>query len=364
MRVLWIGKTGDANAWYHIYPFVESRYTSAITVVRTSRPARRIDSSKLVYDLFGQGSLPREVLGYFRTGARVLARGEHDIVVAFGLVPWGFFAWIMARVFRKPIIVGLIGTDFHGGVRAGLFAPLFRYALRSADLITVPGSTMREEVIRLIGRPEETFVFPHCLPTQWLEAGRSQTVPKFRLITVSALTANKRTIDILEAVRQLVERGHDVSLAVIGDGAQIQSLKSFVLDHDLVDRVHFHGHVPEVGGYLDTANVFVQASLQEGLSLSLVEALGRGVIPVTTRAGSEGDVVEHDVNGLFVGQRDPIDIAEKVEYALRPENFQRLMDGVSDTKQRLHADLAIRAVEAMQRAVSKQRLIPLTVWTG
>ena len=364
MRVLWIGKTGDANAWYHIHPFVQSRYTSAITVVRAARPARPIDSSKLVYDSFGRGPLPREVLGFLRTGGRALATGGYDIIVTFGFVPWGFFAWVLARIFRKPIIVGLIGTDFHGGVQAGLFAPLLRYALRRADLITVPGSAMRDEVVTLIGRAEKTFVFPHCLPNEWLEARQPPPVPKFRLITVSALTTNKRTIDVLEAVRLLVERGHDVSLDVLGDGDQAQSLKRFVRDHGLIDRVRFQGQVAEVSRYLDMATLFVQASLKEGLSLSLVEALGRELIPVTTRAGSEADVVEHDENGLFVAKQDPSDIADKVEYALRPENFGRLLDGVRDTKRQLQADLAVRAVEAIQRTLSEQRSIPLPPRTG
>jgi glycosyltransferase involved in cell wall biosynthesis len=347
MRILWIGKTGDANAWYHVYPFVASPGTRQITVVRPGPLQRPIQSEKLSLVYTGSRSLARDLFSFVRVGARTLRQKDFDVVVTFGLVPWGFLAWTLAKLFRKPIVLGLIGTDFHRHVRSGPFSPLLRYALRTSDAVTVPGTTMREEVAELLGKSEHIKVFPHCLPDDALTDRATPTQRAFNLITVAALTANKRTIDVLEAVR-ILARDTDVTLSVLGTGSELGALRSYAREHGLEERVTFHGHVSEVQAHLDRATCYVQASLEEGLSLGLVEAMGRDLIPVTTVAGSERDLIRDDVNGLFVGKRNPEQLAERIRFALAEENFSRLLVGVRDTKELLRTERAVSMVSELQ----------------
>jgi len=351
MRVLWIGKTGDANAWYHIYPFVESAHTSEITVVRSTLPARDIESPKLRYVLFGTGSMPRQVFHYLNTGLQTLRRGRHDVVVSYGMMPWGFLSWILSRIVGRPIVIGLIGSDYHRHVRSGAASFLLRFALRRADVITVPGAAMKRELAELIERDEGIHIYPHCLPPDFMAPRQSAPARALNLITVCALNANKRILDVLEAVSILAERSRHVRLRVLGDGEQLPELKAFVRNRALESFVSFEGHVENVLPHLDRSSIFVQASLHEGLSLSLIEALGRELVPVTTVAGSEEDLIEHGANGLFFEKRNPADLAAKLEYAVRADNFPRLLEGVRETKARLDVSVAIAAVQRIQEAV-------------
>tara|TARA_B100000315_G_scaffold259674_1_gene316606 strand:+ start:3216 stop:3398 length:183 start_codon:yes stop_codon:yes gene_type:complete len=45
---LWIGKTGNTNAWYHIYPFTISKYINEVNILRhgyTQRKSRKKESN-------------------------------------------------------------------------------------------------------------------------------------------------------------------------------------------------------------------------------------------------------------------------------------------------------------------------------
>jgi hypothetical protein len=42
INCLWMGKIGDANAWYHIYPFVRAKNCKRLHVVRYKQPSKNI----------------------------------------------------------------------------------------------------------------------------------------------------------------------------------------------------------------------------------------------------------------------------------------------------------------------------------
>src|SRR5690606_28601527 len=64
---------------------------------------------------------------------------------------------------------------------------------------------------------------------------------------------------------------------------------------------------------LSQSDVLLLPSYGEGLPYALLEAMAAGVVPVGTRVGAIGDVVETGVHGLFVPVRDAAAIARALE---------------------------------------------------
>ncbi|MGE3107840.1 MAG: glycosyltransferase [Phycisphaerales bacterium] len=65
-----------------------------------------------------------------------------------------------------------------------------------------------------------------------------------------------------------------------------------------------------VNEYLDSAEVFVLASRYEGLSVSMLEAMARGCVPVVTHVDSgAGDAIRHGESGLLA--RAPADASDE-----------------------------------------------------
>ena len=345
---LWIGKTGNANAWYHIFPFVESKYTNRITIVRKDPLARKIESTKLTTIHFSSVSYLNELWNYFWIGYKTLKNNDIDLVISFSLVPWGIISWILAKLNRKKIILGLIGSDFNKHIKKGVFSPVLKYILRKSDFITVTGNQMRNELLALIDCEKKIDVFPHCLPDDLMQNGQYQWGKMNYLITVSELTKDKRTIDIIKAIELLKQQNINVKLFVVGNGTMELSLKKYVKENDLTDNIIFKGYIDEIKEMYLKASIFVQASLNEGLSLCLVEAIGMELIPIITNAGSEKDIIRDKENGLFFKKMNVEDLAEKIKYTMKEDNFKKLLNGVRISKKYLNIDVAINKVENIQ----------------
>ena len=81
-------------------------------------------------------------------------------------------------------------------------------------------------------------------------------------------------------------------------------LARWIAEHDLEAKVTFTGHLGDISGVLQAADMFVMPSRSEGFSLALVEALQAGLPCIATRVGIAQDVIEDGVNGFLVERGD------------------------------------------------------------
>ncbi len=103
-----------------------------------------------------------------------------------------------------------------------------------------------------------------------------------RVGTIAELTPNKGLRYAIEAIALLEEQGVDVSYSIIGDGEQRAELKDIAVKFDVIDRVTFHGSIPDAAKYLRAFDVFLLPSTKEGMPYVLLEAALADLPIVTT----------------------------------------------------------------------------------
>ena len=140
-------------------------------------------------------------------------------------------------------------------------------------------------------------------------------------------------------------------LSIVGKGVKASDLKKYVEENGLNDNIIFEGFVDDVKELYLKANIFIQASLNEGLSLCLVEAIGMELIPIITNAGSEKDIIRDKENGLFFEKMNVEDLMEKIKYAMEEKNYKRMLKGVKKSKEMLKIDVAIKKAEQIQKTL-------------
>ncbi len=126
-------------------------------------------------------------------------------------------------------------------------------------------------------------------------------------ITVGRLMLQKGHTYLLDAIQQLDEP--NALFAFIGDGPLRQDLESKAGELAIAERVRFAGVRSDVPDLLKAADVFVQPSLWEGMSLALLEAMFAGLPVVATRIEASTDVLEHERTALLVEPQDPASLA-------------------------------------------------------
>ena len=93
---------------------------------------------------------------------------------------------------------------------------------------------------------------------------------------------------------------------------------------NISSSVQFLGRVPheEMPELLIQADIYVSTSLDDGTSVSLLEAMGTGTFPIVTDIPSNKEWISDGVNGFLV----PIDkerfLAEKILEAIRNQDLR------------------------------------------
>ena len=158
---------------------------------------------------------------------------------------------------------------------------------------------------------------------------------ELRVVSVGDLIWVKGYEYGVEAIGLLVRQGVPARLDILGGephrdhGARSdrERIEHTIADLGLRDRVRLHGLVPssEVRDSLRQADVFLHASLSEGIPTAALEAMACGLPVVTTDCGGVREAVRDGVDGFVVPLRDASALAEALRMlAARPELRRRM----------------------------------------
>lgn len=126
-----------------------------------------------------------------------------------------------------------------------------------------------------------------------------------KLILVANIKPVKRTLDAVKAVARLMEQGHSVELALVGepqDKEYVEQIKTFIAEFGLERAVHWLGQVQEPRRLLRQADVGLLVSESEGLSNTLMEYMQIGLPAVATSVGGNPELIENGITGKLVGK--------------------------------------------------------------
>ncbi|HWG41391.1 MAG TPA: glycosyltransferase [Gemmataceae bacterium] len=128
-------------------------------------------------------------------------------------------------------------------------------------------------------------------------------------VIVARLSPEKDIDTLLRAAALVVRDDPAFRLEIAGDGPCMPALRQTSAELGLEANVRFLGQIRDVAGLLARAGLFVLSSLSEGVSLTLLEAMARGLPVVATRVGGNPEVVAEDETGLLVPAQDPAALA-------------------------------------------------------
>ena len=153
---------------------------------------------------------------------------------------------------------------------------------------------------------------------------------------------------IIDALILLKEEGLKFEMTFVGDGSLLGELTQRVKEVGLDDSVSFAGRVdndnlPEI---LARHDVYLSASLWDGASLSLLEAMATGLLPIVSDIKANSAWLEHNTDGLLHKVSDPDDLAKCI---LQLCSHPKLAAGAAQRNRE-------RVVESADRATNMKRL--------
>jgi sugar transferase (PEP-CTERM/EpsH1 system associated) len=115
------------------------------------------------------------------------------------------------------------------------------------------------------------------------------------------------------------DAGRRLRLVIVGDGPVRSEAERAVREAGLTDHVWLAGAQENVPELLQTFDMFVQPSLSEGISNTILEAMSTSLPVVATRVGGNAELVDDGITGTLVPAGEPAAIADALgKYFLNP----------------------------------------------
>ena len=145
----------------------------------------------------------------------------------------------------------------------------------------------------------------------------------FVLIYVGRIAEEKRVDFIIDALELLKRKNRNVSLAIIGDGPDMDKLKRLAEKAGVSDRIRFVGKVEHsmVSAYYSQADRFVSASLTETQGLTFIEAMATGLPILARDPVALNNVLIEGYNGYYF--QTVTELCEKAEQLMDKNEDER-----------------------------------------
>ena len=143
------------------------------------------------------------------------------------------------------------------------------------------------------------------------------------LLVVSRLGKEKKITNILNWMKQLLEKDPEIQLVIVGDGLYRKKLEKQTAKLNINDSVFFTGRIPpdQIYRFYNIGTVYVSASDFEVNSLSYIEAMACSLPIVCRKDMCLKGVLENGVNGYSFETGD--DFCEYIMKILENEDIRR-----------------------------------------
>jgi glycosyltransferase involved in cell wall biosynthesis len=258
-------------------------------------------------------------------------RSTFDLVYVSMLKHDAYAAVTAARRGRFPVVLraegaGLTG-DCHWQLEANCGLRIKRRC-QKADAFIAPSPAIERELIVSGYARRRIHYIPNgvAAPEPLAEASRTQA--RLDLAEADAslaigddsplavytgrLHAMKGLDFLIRAWPRVLSRVPNARLWLVGDGPQREELNSLIGDLGLWGFVYLAGPFDDVEEFLRAAEVFVLPSLEEGMSLALLEAMALGLPVVATAIPANEALIADGVTGRLTPPRDSERLADAI----------------------------------------------------
>ncbi len=188
------------------------------------------------------------------------------------------------------------------------------------DYLIAVSQQMKQRICSQPGiQPERVILIQNAIPYQeWYtpnkrtEFRRQMGIdPEVILIGFGGRFEPVKRLDLLiQGFTEVHQLRPETRLVLAGEGSLRAELESQARQLDLVDSVIWPGFVQDMPGFLSALDIYVQTSVNEGLSLSILEAMAARKPVIATKVGGNVEIITDHVDGLLIPPLNTIEITK------------------------------------------------------
>jgi glycosyltransferase involved in cell wall biosynthesis len=242
--------------------------------------------------------------------------------------------WAKAALACRSARVPAIISTMHGFINNERWfnEPLRWWGARHSDVIVAVSGPLQRHLVERTRIPgPKVTVLGNGIDTDRFAPGPRSGALRSRfgiapdvpvLGCVARLDPIKNHSMLLATLERVLAFFPETRLVLVGDGPLRETLQAQVTGMGLTRSVIFAGVFPDPAPLYRDLDAFVLASLSEGTSISILEALASGIPVVATGVGGTPDLLEGGACGLLIPSGDAVAMADAVNGILRDRNLR------------------------------------------
>jgi glycosyltransferase involved in cell wall biosynthesis len=238
------------------------------------------------------------------------------------------YGYVAAWRSHKPIVATC--HNWVGGTAAlGIYNHLDRLALKRFNGLAAVSDSVSQRLtdfgisakkIKIIANGIDVQAFERAQPLPTLVFSGNKVVGM-----VARLDLQKGFEYLLRAVRELCGTFNDLKMVIVGEGPDRTAIENMIQQYGLQSKVILAGQQSDMPGVYAAIDIFVLPSLNEGLPLTVLEAMAASKPVIATRVGAIPSVIKHGENGLLVDSKDADGLRNAIASLLTDSDLCRRM---------------------------------------
>jgi glycosyltransferase involved in cell wall biosynthesis len=257
---------------------------------------------------------------------KIIQNQKPDLIIAERTTSYGFLATLLSG--KKPVAIAQQGkTDLwpENSILYPIKKRIQKYAFRKANLIHAWGPVMAVHMKNVAVDMQKILILPKGIDLQLFKNTTSCDSKKIKAVVTRSLLPEYRHEIILKAFGILDQKKIDFELTIVGDGNQMENLKSLATALNIQEKVIFTGKIQNTAlpSLLQKSNFYIAMPTTEGVSASLFEAMAMQCYPIATDIEGNQSWIQHRENGQLIPVDDYQMLADEIIWALENENYRK-----------------------------------------
>ncbi|MDA9669206.1 glycosyltransferase [bacterium] len=189
---------------------------------------------------------------------------------------------------------------------------LAKILYKFADLIITNSKFEKNYILDKFRLKNVICIHPPSIKNVIKKNTNNNYIKKFSIIYVGRLSREKDIFVILKALKNLNKK-YKFLFNLYGDGPERKSIEKFIQINNLDKIIFLKGFVSNKKLIFKNANLFINASLWEGLPNALVQSINFNVFPICSNApGGNMEVIKNGKLGMSFKTNDVKDLQKKI----------------------------------------------------
>lgn len=235
-----------------------------------------------------------------------------------------YFYFIISKyVFRKKVIYHVHGGEFHiffKGASSKIKKRIHKI-LYNSDRVIVLSDWWFNFFTNQFPGIKLTRIYNSVTPQELTKIyGKRENIS---FLFLGLISENKGCYDLIKVAKNLVDRNLAFTINIGGNG-ETEKLKTLIIESGISGYINFLGWVSGKAKreQLLQNDVYVLPSKNEGLPVSILEAMSYGLPIISTKVGGIPEMVEDSKSGFIIEPGDMINLEKKMVYFI--ENKERI----------------------------------------